>query len=215
MLKKILIALLAVGMIFAVACKPQVENPIDDSDTRQDDEQNDVNENVDPTDPYAAEDLKAFIEEKYAKAKEACFWFEVSSMPPAENHADMNNIKEIDGQYYYKTGTENINSVAELEAYLKTLFSDEIVEKLMTMNGIQYIDIDGELWGVDASRGTNINVGNTIFSISEKTDDKIVYTANVEIINPESGETESVEAYDYVYEKTDDGWKWTKFTIYE
>ncbi len=216
MLKKILIALLTLGMVFVVACKPQSEKPNVDPDIIQGDENGDEQpQPADPTNPHNAENLKEFIEQRYAAAKEAYFWFTVNSMPPADDNVDINNIKEIDGLYYYKTGAENINSLDDLEKYLKTLFSDEIADVLMKANGNHYIDIDGELWATDAQRGTNIYVGDVIFSITEKTDDKIVYTANVEIINPESKEVEGVDVHDYVYEKTDDGWKWTQFSIYE
>ncbi len=201
MLKKILISVAFVLILSITACqKPSQDN---------------VTFDTDPSSPYSVEDIEAFMGEKYAAAKQAFFWFNVSGMPPADATVDYNNIKEIDGQYYYKVGHETIKSTADLESYLKSLFSQDISQKLLEENKDNYIDINGELWAMDLTRGTNITVGKATFTISQKNDTKVVYTADVEELNPETLAVVGTNSYDYIYEKTADGWRWTEFSIYE
>lgn len=214
MIRYILTVLLIVLVIFLASCKTPVQDIVDPT---PDDITGTQTENTDndPTNPYNSEDLREFIKQQYDKAKEAYFWFEIDSLPPEDKEVDFNSIKEINGLYYYKVGHETINSLGELEAYLKTIFSDEITARLLEEGREHYIDIDGELWAVDANRGTDISVGDAIFSIKEKSDNRIVYIANVEELDLETGETVGINTHEYIYEKTDNGWRWTQFSIYE
>ena len=216
MIKKILILMSVLTLLFMAGCdKSGGNSAVQPTPPEENNENVDNNTDQDPTNPYNAEDLKEFIQQKYADAKEAFFWFTVDSMPPKEENVDFNSIKEVDGLYYYKVGHDTIKNMNDLEAYLKTLFSDKITKELLILNNNHYIDIDGELWAADAIRGADISVGNSIFTISEKNDSKIVYTANVEKLDPESGEVVGLDRYDYIYEKTDSGWRWTQFSVYE
>lgn len=214
MIKRIFVALLAIVMLFAVSCtKPDVtETPTDD--TQNGNEQNNTELDTDPTSPYSTQNMKAFMAEKYNAAREAYFWFAVSGMP-ADEAVDMNNIQQVGDHHYYKVGHDTIKTLADLESYLKTIFSDKLAEGLLKMYPDNYIDIDGELWAADASRGTNIFVGNVIFSIQEKSEDKIVYNAFVEMLSDDMEVVESIETHTYNYEKTENGWRWTKFSIFE
>ena len=217
MFRKIIILLSVLVMIFAVSWEPAVNEPISDdkpdvTDTPQTDDNTDKD---DPDNPHNAQDIKLFMNEKDSAAKEAFFWFEVSPLPAEEGAVDINSIKEIDGIYYYKVGHESIKSLSDMENYLNTLFSEEITNKLLDEHKDTYIDIDGELWVADASRGTDISVGNSIFTLTSAEKDKIVYTANVEEIDLETEEVVAIKTYNYVYEKTADGWRWTQFGIYE
>ncbi|MBE6687700.1 MAG: hypothetical protein E7588_00295 [Ruminococcaceae bacterium] len=214
MKKRVLTAVLSLLLLFLFSCERPIQDPVpvkpDDNVESQDNKTDN-----DPTNPYNAEDIKAFIQEKYAIAKEAYFWFEVNSLPPAEHGVDINSIKEIDGLYYYKVGHDTIKSLSDLESYLKSIFSDEITARLMEEGKEKYIDVEGELWAVDAQRGTDISVGNVIFTLQKKGDNKVVYSAHVEELDLETLETVGMKVYDYVYEKTPAGWRWTEFDIYE
>jgi len=214
MIKKIIFILLAAVTVFAVSCSDPDNNQTPPDDIQGGTEQNGAELDPDPTSPYSAQDLKAFMAEKYNAAREAYFWFAVSGMP-ADEAVDMNNIQQVGDHYYYKVGHETIKTLADLENYLKTIFSDKLTEGLLKMYPDNYIDIDGELWAADASRGTNILVGDVIFSISEKSDSKIVYNAYVEMLSDDMEIVESIETYTYNYEKTENGWRWTKFSIFE
>ena len=214
MIKKIIFILLAAVTVFAVSCSDPDNNQTPPDDIQGGTEQNGAELDPDPTSPYSTQDLKAFMAEKYNAAREAYFWFAVSGMP-ADEAVDMNNIQQVGDHYYYKVGHETIKTLADLENYLKTIFSDKLTEGLLKMYPDNYIDIDGELWAADASRGTNILVGDVIFSISEKSDSKIVYNAYVEMLSDDMEIVESIETYTYNYEKTENGWRWTKFSIFE
>ena len=215
MMKKLLFALLVIFVIFVASCtKPSVNDVPPNNDTPGvSDEVEELD--TDPTSPYSTKDIKSFMAEKYAQAKDAYFWFAVNTMPSEEEAIDFNTIKQIGDIYYYKVGHESIKNLEDLKSYLKTIFSDKIAEGLINANPERYIDIDGELWAADASRGTNIFIGDVIYAITEKTDNCIVYTANVEILAEDMETVESIETYTYRYEKTDNGWRWTQFSVFE
>lgn len=211
MIKKVFIAFIITTMLLTVSCKNNDKPlPPDNAGSGEN------TQNSDWGNPYNAENLKEFINQRYLQAKEAYFWFEVSSMPPQDGVVNANNIKEVDGFYYYKVGHDTIKTFSDLENYLKSIFSQEITQQLLSKDKSHYIDIDGELWAKDLTRGTNISAGNAIFSISEQSENKVVYTANVEQLDPENPEQViGLKQYNYVYEKTNNGWRWTNFSIYQ
>ncbi|MBQ9941075.1 MAG: hypothetical protein IJO74_06015 [Clostridia bacterium] len=202
--------LLILFAVFSISC---TQNGIHNA--TNDENNNFEHLDSDPTSPYSTEDINSFMDSKYKTAKEAFFWFTASSMPSAEQIVDFNNIKEINGIYYYKVGHNSIKNLSDLENYLKSLFSDEIVEMLFSVGKDRYIDIDGELWASDASRGTNIYIGDVFYTITEKSDSKIEYTATVEKLSDDLQTVDEICTYTYCYEKCENGWRWTDFSIFE
>lgn len=215
MVKRLIIGLLALCAVFAVSCtRTNVPEIPTENENKGNEEQTTPALDSDPDSPYSTQDIKGFMNEKYNVAREAYFWFAVNGMPSDES-VDINSIKQVGENYYYKVAHDTIKTFSDLEAYLKTIFSDKLTEGLLKMYPDNYIDMDGELWAVDSSRGTNVYVGDVIFSISEKSKDKIVYNAYVEMLADDMESVESIETYTYHYEKTDNGWRWTKFSIFE
>lgn len=86
----------------------------------------------------------------------------------------------------------------------------------------RYIDIDGELWGMEGFRGTDFTKGNATFSITEKTDTKIILTAHVELCGDVYDDVADkwiwdvigYEDHNFIYEKFDNRWVFTKIYMY-
>ena len=75
---------------------------------------------------------------------------------PVVNNSEL----EYNGNTYLKVNHSSIKSFSELETYLHSIFSNDIVDSLLENN--RYVDIDGVLYASPANRGTNIFAGNNI-----------------------------------------------------
>jgi hypothetical protein len=152
------------------------------------------------------------ISEAYQKAVEAFGWFELGTMP-----ADYEDIREADGYQYNRVTHDRIKTYDDLRSYLLTIFTDEIVEGLLTGSGSDmrlYRDIDGALYTIPAGRGSDITKGEETYEIFRESDKKIVYRVTVEVYDDPFEQTVSgTEQFDFTYEYTDGGWVFTYFEL--
>jgi len=151
------------------------------------------------------------INESYQKAVEAYSWFDATTMP-----VDYSDRKELYGFEYYKVTHDTIKSCADLKSYLQTLFSDDIVEKLLAGDGsiIRYRDIDGALYAIPADRGSDITKGKETYEIVRESDTKILYKVFVEIYDdPVSQNVTGTEEHDFQYECINGRWVFTNFEL--
>jgi len=65
---------------------------------------------------------------------------------------DDNSRIEYKGNNYQKVDYSTIHSLSDLETYLHSLFSDDIVDSLLK-DDCRYVDIDGVLYAISADRG--------------------------------------------------------------
>lgn len=124
----------------------------------------------------------------YDRAAEAYGWFHNGSMP-----VDLTAVAVREGVSYYRVDYPGIASMLELRSYLKTLFSDEIVDTLLSAGG--YADLDGVLYGIGASGSPLAN--QVLGSVIQESQTRIIYTR---------GE-------DYVYERVGERWLFTHFPV--
>lgn len=146
------------------------------------------------------------VTESYTRAYEAYTWFELTSMPHEST------MKEVDGRVYNKVNHESIKTYDDLENYLYSLFSKEIVEELLDSEFKRYGDIDGELYVVSGDRGTDKYKGEETFEVKQKNDLKFICIVEVELL----GEDYSVigyESHEFIYEFIDDQWVFTNFGL--
>lgn len=85
----------------------------------------------------------------YQQAEEAYSWFDLTTMPVVNN-----SEIECNGNTYLKVNHSSIKSFSDLETYLHSIFSDDIVDSLLENN--RYVDIDGAWYASPADRGTSI-----------------------------------------------------------
>lgn len=146
----------------------------------------------------------------YRAAVEAFYWFQVETLP-----LDHTISHDVDGQVYYRVDYPGIDSTASLRGYLKSLFSDDLVEQLLPYDGTQYIDIDGKLYGQDGSRGTDITRGGeTVQVLRDDDPDRCTVRVTVEVLDPEQdGAVVDTVTYDFPYEKVGEKWIFTDFSL--
>lgn len=148
--------------------------------------------------------------EAYRRAQEAYSWFQVTPIS-----FDPEDSREVDGAVYYRVEYDGINSLSTLRGYLKSLFSDALVDTLLPYDGTQYIDINGVLYVQDGGRGTDIYRGAEYTQVMrENNPNRLVVRVTVEIVDPEqNGAVTGSETYDFPYEKVGDRWIFTDFSL--
>ena len=159
----------------------------------------------------------AEIEAFYNKAVEAMSWFRMASMP-----ADYEDTTtDEDGNIYYRVVVDGINSLADLEAHLHTIFATDIVEDLMDFrhHPVMYRDFDGVLHTVGGARGGDITRGDEVHEIIRTTRehhgyDFMVYRVIVDILGGENlDEVIDYELYDFSLSRVDGDWIFLNFNL--
>lgn len=92
-----------------------------------------------------------------SKAREVMGWFYVESMPLIGTLGPNGGVII---EEYNEVDYEGIEMLKKLENYLKIIFSDEIVKRLLKTG--RYFEVDGKLCTVAASRGTNSYYGKIV-----------------------------------------------------
>ena len=165
------------------------------------------------------EELGSYMSDAYFAAADAFGWFNIDSSGICGKKIFDSSTEatvEINGIPYNKMYNPVFATLGDLETYLKGLFSSEIADQLLSTG--MFIDNEGELWGAMAARGTNIFVETTGYAVTSRSDTEIIYTAYANINNYDDAAEDFVldhtESYDYTYSLTDDGWRWTDFSLY-
>lgn len=143
----------------------------------------------------------------YQQAVEAYSWFDLTTMP-----LDDNSRIEYNGNIYQKVNHSTIHSLSDLERYLHSLFSEDIVDSLLTED-CRYADIDGALYAISADRGSNIFVGEEHHKIIHESDEKIIYQVTVDILDDNLEKVVDKEVYSFAYQFIEDKWIFTNFCL--
>ena len=148
------------------------------------------------------------IEDAYQKATEAFGWFNIESLPTTGDPV------EIDGYYYKKVDDDRFKTAEDLKTYLSTLFDDALVEVLLFEEDFpMYRDYEGELYGVEAARGTDIRMGKETHEITKTSDTAYDFAITVERLGEDLETVEDYKTYHFTYEYTDGKWVFTHFRI--
>lgn len=157
----------------------------------------------------------------YREAAEVFGWF-AGYREPELDIADQITIlaEERGGEVtLYRVTSPGLNSMDELRAYLKTLFSDEIVDALLKNGSAMFADgPEGGLYTSGSGRGSDITKGGVVLSVlwpSEGNDALCAVQAEVELLDWPEGAAEPVvtgtQLYEFPYQKVGDKWVFTQF----
>ena len=145
----------------------------------------------------------------FDKASEAWGWFYVDTMPLKESPGLPIVGIETESGICFEVDYEGIETLEDLENYLKTIFSDEKVADMLKTG--RYFDVDGKLCAVAASRGTNHYYGKiTDVTKNNINATKIKYIVYVEK-RDHNFEVEGYEEFTFVTEKIGDFWVFSEF----
>lgn len=146
----------------------------------------------------------------YRRAAEAYGWFEMATLP--ENPED---VREVEGRTYCRVDSDQFASLADLRGYLRSLFSDEIVDALLPAGGTQYLDLDGGLYVMPGGRGSNLYLGEERQEVLRESESRCLVQVTVDQVDPEQDfAVTGQEVHTFSYEKVGDKWIFTSFSLF-
>jgi len=155
------------------------------------------------------------MEMLYYRAVEVYSWFRMVSMPADSD----DTVTDEDGNVYFRVVVDGINSLADLEAHMHTIFAADIVEDLMDFRHppVMYRDFDGVLFTVGGERGSDITRGGESHEIIRNIREdnlNIIYRVTVDILDWDNAE-EVVDTviYDFVLSLVDGNWIFLNFNL--
>ena len=157
------------------------------------------------------ETSNAIIEESPEKviteAMKVYAWFEVA---PLEADRSV-PIQEANGVTYYKVRDGRYDTYNELYAYLRSIFSQEISDRLIN-NGV-YHNIEGHLYHSNGGRGADATIQNVSYSLQSSTDRKQQYVVTVSYTQDQNVKNK-VKKLTFIRENLDGQWIFTQFPFF-
>ena len=158
------------------------------------------------------EEARALTEEEvlsaYDRAVTVCGWFQLSTLPCGEEGLN------VDGSIYYPVRSEGLETLEDLQIYLRGSFSQEVAEQLLRTGGEAplYRDIDGALYVRPTSRSRNPLRGNVELRVEQTGDTAYTVNAAVELLDEDKA-VSGVEYWSFPYELVDERWVFTQFQL--
>jgi len=143
----------------------------------------------------------------YGKAKTAFGWFQLSPLPCGSDAV------MVGTDLYSRVQYTGITTLAELETYLRSLFSQEVVDRLLPEDGVQYRDIDGRLCALSFRHPADPRKGAEAVVVEEAGPDAWSVNVTVEILSEDGGGVVGLEGYSFPYENVDGRWVFTDFAL--
>ena len=145
----------------------------------------------------------------YQMAEEAYGWFVLA--PP---ELDRTEQRTVGGLTCCRVDDPRFSNLAELRGYLKTLFSDTLVDQLLPIDGTQYVELDGVLYTIDGGRGADMTKGEeTVQVLRDEAPARYTVRVTVEVLDPEQDyAVTGTEEHDFLYEQVGDQWIFTTFS---
>lgn len=133
--------------------------------------------------------------------------------------------KKSDNSIWCKVDDDRFKTYAELEAFYKSIFTQELAEEKLKRYDKSFKDIDGELYTLCGARGADLTYSGHYFTIDSVSESHVLLTANVyltdEVVtsNPVYEKQADESRYDIEkvaieFVKEDDVWKLSQFRLF-
>lgn len=144
-------------------------------------------------------------------------------------NCDTSKKIEKDSFIYYKVDEPEFDSYDEFQTYLSNYFSEDFINReILSPNSVRFIKDDkGDLYMMDASRGSNIFYAGHVFHDVKTSDSQITFTATAYYSNsqeaydgeifynePENTEDFSTQNFTFALVKEENKWKFDQFTCF-
>lgn len=143
----------------------------------------------------------------YDRAKTAFGWFYLTTLPSEEDGV------MVGSQRYHPVAYPGIAALEELKTYLRSLFSQEVIDRLLPADGVQYRDIDGALYVLPSSSRPDPGKGAESVTAEEAGPDAWWVNVTVELLSEDGQDVIGMEGYSFPYENVDGRWVFTDFAL--
>lgn len=145
----------------------------------------------------------------YNRAVTAYGWFDLSPLPCTQE------IKTVDGWLYQKVDYPGIEDLADLRAYLRVVFSQELTDRLLTRGERPvYQDLDGALYAAAGTgREKESDKGSVTVEVRQESETVYSVEVTVELLDSTRSTVIGVESYSFPYEFQDGSWVFTDFQL--
>jgi hypothetical protein len=149
----------------------------------------------------------------YERAREAMGWFHLTTIPYLELDASNQMAwTDIEGIPYARVTSEDLQDIGMLMDYLGTIFTEDIVNDLISTN--RFREYNGDLFTIPADRGTNIFAGGERHEIIWINEYEILYRVIVDIyMESEHIHISGVEVNDFQLVYRDGVWRFNNFHL--
>lgn len=143
----------------------------------------------------------------YERAVQVYGWFETNPLP------DSGEMVTLDGVLYRKVSKDGVTAAADLRAYLRSVFSQELTEKLLESGGaIQYRDIHGVLYVTGEGRSRDGSKGSIDIQIQQTGETAYSVNVTVELLDGD-GTAAGLECWSFPYVFEEDRWVFSDFQL--
>ena len=147
------------------------------------------------------------ILDAYQRAVRVYSWFETSPL------SGTGEVVTVDGVLYQKVGEEGLSEMSSLRAYLRSVFSQELADRLLESGGaVRYRDIHGELYVAGEGRSWDESKGETDIQIQQTGENAYSVNVTVELLDA-AGAENGLECWSFPYTFEGDRWVFWAFQL--
>ena len=161
-----------------------------------------------PEEPDAGEAPRISQEEilsAYQRAAAAYDWFTLEPLP------DSGEYVTVDGTVYRKVKAEGMEELEDLRAYLNSVFSPELTERLLSGGPPTYREIEGVLYVTGRGRLPDPDKGSVQIEIESAEAGSYLVNVTVDLLDRDGVTVTGLESWSFPYVYTGDRWVFTDF----
>lgn len=145
----------------------------------------------------------------YDRAVTAYGWFELSPLLAGNVTEEKNDV------LYRRVEYPGITDMGELRSYLRTIFSQEVTDRLLATGGEQplYTEIDGALYVGVGGRGRDPSIGRVEVRVQQDSDTHYSVNVSAEVLDTDLVTVVGMEFGSFPYEVCEDRWVFTDFQL--
>ncbi len=192
--------------------EPQSSNPLESSTISVLSSSDSSTSSSVAVDSVLSPSLTADPTEVLDPALEAYGWFMLAQLDAdPERPKVVQDESTGEEKTWYPVTDQRFQTYADLDAYLRNLFSDEIADELLGYG--YYQEFDGQLYDFLGGRGANIFIDHVEYQTVSVTDTQAKYTVSV-YYTEDSGEPENPKVLEFICTKVNGKWVFTQFPYY-
>lgn len=145
----------------------------------------------------------------YDRAEEAYGWFYLQTLPAGSE------TQTLDGWIYHRVDYPGMENLADLRAYLRGLFTEELTDQLLSEGDPHplYQDADGELYVLSTQRARDTSRGEITIETEQTGETAYAVDVAVDLLDGPGGAVTGVQCYSFPYEFVEDRWVFTDFCL--